>query len=310
MNLLVGDIGGTHTRLAIGTASGFVAVHVYDNDDHPEPLTLFQAFISSLPEELRPRQARFAVAAPVVSDDVHLTNRDWHLNGQQLREALGLQSVKLINDFAAIVLGVPGLQAGGYHKIGGGSVTAHAAVLALGPGTGFGMAAAVPSSGHWTVVSSEGGHATLSILGHRELDIVEHLHGRGHPTAIEEVLSGPGLLNLYQAIAGLDGSPQAANTQEQVTQLARNGDKLGLEALDLFFRFLGRTTGDMALAFNAAGGVYLAGGILPKLLSELERSRFREEFENKGSFSSYVSGMPTFLVTDPLVAFRGLASMT
>ncbi len=282
---------------------------MYNNDDYPEPLTLFQAFITSLPDELRPQQARFAVAAPVASDEVRLTNRDWHLSSQHLGKALKLQSVTLINDFAAIVLGVRGLQAGGYHKIGGGSVAAHGAVLALGPGTGFGMAGAVPSGKHWTVVSSEGGHATLSILGHRELDILERMHGRSHPTAIEEVLSGPGLLNLYQAIAGVDGLPHEANTQEQVTQLARNGDKLALDALDIFFRFLGRTAGDMALTFNSVGGVYLAGGILPKLLSELERSRFRQEFENKGSFSGYVSAMPTFLVTDALVAFRGLASM-
>ncbi|MGA9854903.1 MAG: glucokinase [Gammaproteobacteria bacterium] len=309
MNLLVGDIGGTHTRLAVYTGTDFTVARIHQNDDYPDPLTLFTTYISTLPAELLPQQARFAVAAPVTSDDVYLTNRAWRLYAPHLREILGLQSVALINDFAAVALGVRALQADGYRKVGEGTAVAQAALLALGPGTGFGMAGLAPQGDHWRVISSEGGHATLSILDRRELEILSHLHDGNRPVAIEEVLSGPGMLSLYRAIADLDGLKVEAETQEAVTQLARNSDKLALDTLGVFFRFLGRAAGDMALTFNAIGGVYLAGGILPKLLAELEASGFRKEFENKGRFTEYVAAIPTFLVTDSLVAFRGLASL-
>jgi glucokinase len=159
------------------------------------------------------------------------------------------------------------------------------------------------------VVSSEGGHATLPALDQREREILSHLHDDDRPIAIEEVLSGPGLLKLYKAIAKRDDVPALARTQEEVTTLARKSDELAHVTLEIFFRFLGRVAGDMALAFNAVGGVYLAGGILPKLLPELVASGFRREFENKGRFTEYVSAIPTILVTDSMVAFRGLASL-
>ena len=309
MNLLVGDIGGTHTRLAVYTGTEFAALRIYQNDDYPGPIALLNGFHETLPAELRPLCARLAVAAPVTDNSVRLTNRDWHLNGPQLQQIFGLQSVQLVNDFAAVALGIPALGVDGYRQIGDGSAVSQATLLALGPGTGLGMAGLVPNSEHWIVVSSEGGHAILSALDQRELEILTHLHANGDPVAIEEVLSGPGMLNLYTAIADIDGLKVEVQTQEAVTQLARNDDKLALDTLGMFFRFLGRTAGDMALAFNAAGGVYLAGGILPELLPELAASGFRKEFENKGRFTEYVAAIPTFLVTDPLVAFRGLTHL-
>ncbi|HVA55481.1 MAG TPA: glucokinase [Gammaproteobacteria bacterium] len=309
MNLLVGDIGGTHTRLAVYARSGFAGVAVLQNDSSPDFYTLLTGYCARLPATLRPQRARFAVAAPVTTQSVRLTNRDWHLDSEQLREILGLQSVQLINDFAALVLGIHQLEPGGFRQIGGGYADPRAALVAIGPGTGFGMAGLVPCEDHWAVVSSEGGHATLATLNGRELEILGRMRHKDDPVSVEEVLSGPGLLNLYKAIAALDGITVEAQTQEAVTQLARNGNQLALETLDMFFRFLGRTAGDAALAFNARGGAYLAGGILPELRPELERSRFRDAFENKGKYTDYVVAIPTFLITDPLVALRGLASM-
>ncbi|MDE2344908.1 MAG: glucokinase [Gammaproteobacteria bacterium] len=309
MNRLVGDIGGSHTRLGVWNGVEIVSVRLYDNDDYRDPLALFQDYLAGLPLDLYPQQARLAVAAPVISDEVRLTNRDWRLHKQRLCEALGMRSVELFNDFAAVALGVSGLSSSECRQIGGGIAVPGATQLALGPGTGFGMAGVVHVGGRWTPVSSEGGHAMLAILTQRELDIVARLQAPGQPVSIESVLSGPGLLNLCRAVAALDGLPAVPQTQEDVTRLARQGDALALETLEIFFRFLGRTAGDMALAFNARGGVYLAGGILPKLLPELERSGFRNAFENKGRFADYMAAIPTFLVTDPLVAFRGLASL-
>jgi glucokinase len=308
MNLLVGDIGGTHTRLAIYTGKTFGMVSSYQNDDYTDPLNLFTTYLATLPPNFRPQQARLAVAAPVSSDHVHLTNRDWQLSATRLQEILGMQRVQFINDFAALALGVRGLQASGYRQIGDGEAVDQSTLLALGPGTGFGMAGLAPHGEYWIVVSSEGGHATLPVLDQREREILSHLHDDDRPIAIEEVLSGPGLLKLYKAIAKRDGVPALARTQEEVTQLARKSDELAHLTLEIFFRFLGRVAGDMALAFNAVGGVYLAGGILPNLLPELIASGFRQEFENKGRFTEYVAAIPTILVTDAMVAFRGLAS--
>jgi glucokinase len=310
MKLLVGDIGGTHSRLAIYTGTEFTAVSIHQNDDYPDFYALLNEYYASLLAELRPQRARFAVAAPVAAADVHLTNRNWHLNTARLRQIFDLKQVELMNDFAAVALGIRRLEADGCRQIGEGSSVAQAPLVALGPGTGFGMAGLMPCGDHWTVINSEGGHATLATLDQRELEILAVMRRNHDPVAVEEVLSGPGMFNLYKSIGTLEGTALEAQTPEDVTRLARSGDRLALATLEVFFRLLGRTAGNAALIFNARGGVYLAGGILPALATELEHSGFRNAFLDKGRYRSYLAGIPTFLISDPLIALRGLANLS
>ena len=237
-----------------------------------------------------------------------MTNRDWSFSIDRLRQDLGLETLHVINDFAAVALAVPHLGAADVTRIGGGAAAQGAPIAVIGPGTGLGVSALVRTPGRWTPVATEGGHVTLAAADEREAEVIAHLRRRfGHVSA-ERALSGPGLVNLHAALAALAGQAAAAPTDITARALA-GADPLCRDAVAMFCAMLGTVAGDLALSLGARGGVYVAGGIVPDLGARFAATDFRARFEAKGRFKGYMAAIPTFVITMAQPAFTGLAAL-
>lgn len=304
---LMADIGATHTRCALLDDQGNeVAPEVFDNVDFTGLLGVLNVYLDHRRATDRPKRAALAVAAPILGDDVQMTNIGWRFSQSAVKKELGLQRLTVCNDFAAVAWALPHLTAADRAQIGGGAPTPRSTLAALGPGSGTGVSALVPAADGWTVMTGEGGHVSMPALTAEERNVVALLTERfGHCSA-ERVLSGQGLVNLYVALAQLAGRGEPTVTPEDVTRLASQREPLARKTLQMFFAMLGTVAGDLALTTGARGGVYVAGGIVPRLLEALVRSEFRERFEAKGRYRGYMAAIPTYVITHPLPAFRGL----
>ncbi len=305
---LIGDIGGTHARFALSTGDGTVEnVAVLACDDFPDLFSAVEAYLHQTRPHTAPTHGALAVACPVFGDTVTMTNRDWSFSTDRLRRRLGFDALTIVNDFVAAAAAVPELRKGDCLQVGGGTAAADAPVAVLGPGTGLGVAALVPHGRGWIPLSTEGGHVTLAAANDREAEVLAGLRRRfGHVSA-ERALSGPGLVNLYEAIAGIEGRKPARLSPKEVTEHGLSGaDSSCVEAVDLFCDFLGTVASDLALSLGARGGVYITGGIVPALGDAFIRSGFRSRFEEKGRFSEYLAAVPTLVIIHPHPALLGL----
>jgi glucokinase len=304
---LMADIGATHTRCALLDEQGKeVAPEVFDNVDFTSLPDILTAYLDHRRASDHPKNAAFAVAAPIIGDVVQMTNIDWRFSQAELKSQLGLQRLTVCNDFAAIAWGLPHFPAAERTQIGGGTPTSRTTMAVLGPGSGLGASGLVPTADGWTVLSGEGGHVSIPAASDEEQDVVALLRKRfGHCSA-ERVLSGQGLVNLYGALAELAGRGQPTVTAEDVTRLASQREPLARKTLQMFFAILGTVAGDLALTTGARGGVFIAGGIVPRLLDTLVQSEFRARFEAKGRYRDYMAGIPTYVITAALPAFPGL----
>jgi glucokinase len=255
----------------------------------------------------RPTRAALAVAAPIAGDEVQMINIGWRFSQRKLKTELGLKKLLVVNDFAAVAWSLPRLGSKDSQQVGGGKSVARATLATLGPGSGLGVSALVPASDGWAVMTGEGGHVAMAAASREEQDVIAIVRERfdGHCSA-ERVLSGPGLVNLYVALAELAGRGKPKVTPEDVTHLARQGEPLARKTLGMFFAMLGTVAADLAVTTGARGGVYIAGGIVPRLAAELQKSEFRKRFEAKGRYREYIAAIPTFLITTPTPAFLGL----
>jgi glucokinase len=245
----------------------------------------------------------------VDSNRTKLTNTCWVIDTRELQNDFDWQVV-MINDFAALAYSLPWLSTKDLSQIGAGNPDVFAPMAVVGPGSGLGVACLIPGLNKPVVLASEGGHATLAGAGEREDRILAYLrHQFGHVSA-ERVISGPGLENIFQAIAMIDGHGELAAGAADITISALE-DKCqrAREALNLFCGFLGSFAGNVALTFGAQGGVYIGGGISPRILSFLKQSDFRERFESKGRFRSYLRTIPTHVITHPAATLVGLKSL-
>lgn len=304
---MIADIGATNTRCALldDNGKGF-AIESYRNADFSDIPGLLKGYIDHRRASDRPRRAALAIAAPILGDEVHMTNIDWRFSQMALREKLGLAHLVVVNDFAAIAWALPQLEPPDLHKLGGGASQARAAMAALGPGSGTGVCALVPAAHDWAVVSGEGGHVTLAAETEEEQRVVELIRAEHGRCSLERVLSGPGLVNLYTALARLAGRGPPSVLPADVTSLALQGEPTARRAVAMFFAFLGAAAGDLAMMMGAQGGVFIAGGIVPRLLDTIDHSEFRARFEAKGRYRSYNAAIPTYVITASLPAFRGL----
>lgn len=303
---VIADVGATSTRLALlGPAGERPAPASYRNDRFDSLQDVVRAFLADHAPGMATHGA-FAVAAPIVGDEVRFTNRRWQFSVRGLARELGLERLDVINDFAAQALALPVLREGDSVAIGGGRALSRGTRAVLGPGTGLGVAGLVAAGDEWVAVPGEGGHVTLAAMNELESRIVARLRERfGHCSA-ERVLSGPGLTNLFEAVAAETGAPHEEIVPEEVTRRAAAGDALAARCLELFFAFLGTVAGNLALSFGAVGGVFLSGGILPAVAARLESSGFRARFEDKGRYSNYLAAIPTRLITVANPALLGL----
>jgi len=296
---LLGDVGGTHARFAWVAGAGG-AIEDVVSYKCAEQDSLQAAIARYLGEHRRPSPSACAIgiANPIVGDEVRMTNHHWAFSIAQLKRQLAVRHLAVVNDFTALALSLPALGAGQLLKIGGGHSEAGAAMAVLGPGTGLGVSGLLPAgAGRYAAVAGEGGHVTLAPADEEEGAILSVLRRRfGHVSA-ERALSGPGLVNLYEAAAQLAGRRPVPLTPPQLIAAARERqDPDCRAALDLFFRFLGSFAGNLALTHGARGGVFIGGGIVPRLVTELQGSRFRERFEAKGRFTAYLAGIPSFVI--------------
>ncbi len=315
--LLVGDIGATNARFALVDAEGkFDRTRVLVCDDHPTIEDAIAAYLGAEPQDAEhgsrhPFSAALAVASPIIGDQVALTNHPWAFSITALRQHFGFERLLVVNDFMANALAVPHLAAADQSPIGEGSAIAGAPIGIIGPGSGLGVGALVPDGrAGWLAIPGEGGHVTMAPASPRESLVLDRMRRRFDHVSAERVVSGPGLVNLYNTLAEIDGVPAAPYSPAQIADPSTcASDPLCREARDMFCAMLGTVAGNLALTLGARGGIYIAGGIVPRLGPAFAASGFRRRFEEKGRFSAYLAAIPTFVITHPHPAFLGLAHL-
>lgn len=318
MRGLIADIGGTNARFALVDSNGKThQVKQYPCRDYPNLADACEAYLTQIvaqdPAFVRPRAAAIAVASPVAGDDVRMTNHVWSFSIEATRRRLQLETLQVINDFVAIALGLPHLIDEDVMEVGSGEPVARQPMAVLGPGTGLGVSAMLPSGLGWIPLSSEGGHVTAPAVTDREAAVLSVMRKqliKGHVSA-ERIVSGPGLVNLCRAIAELDGVAfDPATTPADCTSQAIAGScAVSTEALDMFAAMLGTVAANLALTLCSRGGVYIGGGIIPRLGDWFRTSPFRGRFEDKGRFGGYLAAIPTYVIVHSHPAFVGLASL-
>lgn len=308
--VLLGDIGGTNARFAVLTEGQLGAVEKLPAVKFAGFAEALRAFIDSCPGGLRLTRAILGVAGPIHNDSVTLTNNDWHIDAEELCREFGFESVRLLNDFAAIAWSLPQLVSNDLFQLGGGEPCEGKPKIVLGPGTGFGFACLISGGKDPVALETEAGHMTQPGISQREDAIIQYLRERFSHVSTERVLCGNGLVNLHHAIAAIDGTIAPIRTSREITESAIAGSCLLSQAvLDMFCEMLGTFAGNAALTFGAKGGIYIAGGIVPEIVNYLEMSRFRERFEAKGRMRPYLSNVPVYVITRPDPAFPGLKAL-
>lgn len=307
---LLADIGGTSARFALLAADSISDVVTLAVADHASPVEAARAFLSGPGQGQKPDSAWIAAAGPVVNGRVTMTNAAWMVDAERIRGGLGLQAVHVINDFEALGWSLPGLRPGDLVDIGRATPRNQGTMAVMGPGTGFGLAALASDGIAEVVLVTEAGHATLPSENRREDAIIAALRERVPHVSVERVLSGPGLIQLYHAIAEVDGVTVPQRSAAQIVEHALAGDCApSRNTLDAFCAFLGSVAGNAALTLGALGGIFIAGGIVPRFTDFLRQSAFRERFEAKGRLSAYLAGIPTSVIVHPDPAFVGLARL-
>ena len=304
---LVGDIGGTNSRFGLVKQGSMAIQHMESlrNDN-------FSSLEGAIQQYLRNREitslssAAIAVAAPVDREHISLTNRDWSFTSESLRLAAKARHLSVLNDYEALALSLPHLHGDDLIQIGGQDSPVPKLKIVLGPGTGLGMAALAPlPQGGWMALPGELGQVTLPTATREEFDLRERMKVPGSVFTAEDAVSGGGLYLLYRTIA-----PQGKlDSPEAVIQAALAGhDAAATKTLDHFISWLARLSSDAAMALQARGGVYLAGGIAPSIVGNLKSGPFRAIFEDKGKLAHLMHPIPVYIIVDRFPAFKGCAA--
>lgn len=302
---LIADIGATNARCALLDEDGrTVRSARFENRDFAGLELLLLQFVGDTPL----RRAALAIAGPIEGDAVQMLNIDWRFSQSDLKAALALNELHVLNDFEAIARALPHIEARDCHRIGGGAPIPGTRAV-LGPGSGLGVAVAAFDGSEFMAVAGEGGHVSLPALNEKEACVIQdHADASGHCSA-EKLLSGPGLSRIYASLAQRSGATTTDVSAKDITRLAGDQDSLAVETYEVFFALLGTVAGNLALTVGARGGVYIAGGIVPRVIDLLERSGFRERFVAKGRYRDYLEAIPTAVITAELPAFIGLKAV-
>lgn len=304
---LIADIGATNSRCALLDHEGeILAPETFNNSEFDGIEAMLRAYLERRRESDRPGRAALALAAPILDDHIEMTNLQWSFSQIGLQVGLGVRRLQILNDFEAMAWSLLDTAPEDLTQIGSGEALERGARAVLGPGSGLGVSGLVPHAEGWAALSGEGGHVTLPAMTSEETAVIGILTERyGHCSA-ERVLSGPGLVNLYHALSEIAGRGIPKVEPDDVTSLALKGEPLAASALDMFFAFLGTVAADLAVTLGARGGVYVTGGIVPRVVGLCVESGFRNRFESKGRYRNYMKSIPTFVVTESVPAFRGL----
>ncbi|NGM20238.1 ROK family protein [Roseomonas stagni] len=308
MRALLADIGGTNARFALLAEDRIGPPVILPVSRFPTP----EAAMAAALERLAPGQmidaAVLAVAGPVSGGTARLTNAPWRFEEAAIAAHFGVRRARLVNDFQALAHALPHLPPTDLVAIGAGVADPSAPMLVLGPGTGLGCAALVPTAAGPQVVPTEGGHIGLAPTDAVEDAVVAGLRARCGRAGAEEALSGRGIANLHAVVAALHGAAVPERDAAAVVGAAEECP-VAAEAMRHFLMLLAGFAGDVALAWGARGGVFLAGGIMPRLAATLDRAAFRARFEDKAPMAGWMAGVPLAIVTHPAPAFPGLAAI-
>ena len=309
---LLGDIGGTNVRLALqlvpeAPISHILTLAVHDFAGAFQAIEHYLDQVGAKEGALRPRTGCLGMAGPVLDDWIQLFNAPWGFPTEALRQMLGLNELRILNDFTALALALPVLPPDELVQIGGEPPASHVTKGLMGAGTGLGVSALLPAPGGlWVPMAGEGGHVTLPALDESEERLLAVLRAQyGHVSA-ERVLSGSGLVVLYEAHAQMAGRAAEPLTPADVTAHGLSGEcDLCVAALHSFCQFFGTVAGNLAVTVGSQGGFYIGCGIVPKLGDFFVRSGFRARFEAKGRYTDYLKRIPVFVIHSPYPALIG-----
>ncbi len=304
---LVADIGGTNARFAL----------VADGDKTPlQPRNLAVADYATIVDAIdaylelaglgKPYQASISVASPVTGDQLNMTNHTWSFSVRDTRAALGLRHLKVLNDYTALALALPVFNESEYRQIGAGEAMAGFPMAVIGPGTGLGVSGAVHAGRHWIPLEGEGGHVSYGPVNAREQQIIERLREKHQHVSAELLVCGSGLALIYAMICQIERGEAIRLRPGEVSNLALEGeDAFAVEALEIFCGILGTVAGNLALTMGARGGIYIGGGIVPRVIDFFAGSSFRERFERHGRLTDYLCRIPTYVIDTAYPAFTG-----
>lgn len=318
MRVLAGDVGGTNARLAVveveGARASIAREQKYPSHDYPGLAPIVSRFCAEAGE--KPDRACFGIACPIIGEECRAPNLPWVINARELAAAIGVPRTRIINDFDAVGYGLPLMKGSDLVTLQEGEAAPHGSIALLGAGTGLGQGYLTWDGDRYRVHSSEGGHADLAPSSDLESDLGRWLRAQYGHASWERVLSGPGLVNVYRFLAQNGGAESAAVRQEMakedpaavVTRRGLDGsDPLCARALDVFAVCFGAQAGNVALAVLASGGVYLAGGIAPRIAARLQGGAFVAAFRNKGRLSAFLAKVPVHIIVNPNVGLVGAA---
>lgn len=328
MIVLSGDIGGTHTRLQLTefmATKGLIIIksEKYDNDSYSSLLEIINTFlIDTNIGSMAIDSACFGVAGPVVNETVMLTNLPWVINVLDIKNTLKIPKVELINDFTAIGYGLEILKSDdlitlrpGKHRIGG--LKAY-----IGAGTGLGVGFVCNYLNMEVVYPTEGGHIDFAPVDEEQLNLLKYLRNKFHRVSLERVLSGQGLVNIYNFVrdSGVANGKENQDLCQMVTNrhnidiaaaiseyAIKHKDVMATYALNIFMKIYGAAVGNLALTLLPYGGMYIVGGIAPKLISQFQNASFFAGFQDKGRISELLKDIPMYIVLDTNVGLLGAA---
>ena len=308
----VADIGGTNLRIAPSRAESLQTPQLLACDDFATITDALQEGFGML--GLTPRRGAIAVAGPITQDQVTMTNGPWSFSIASLCRELGLDELKIANDLEALAHALPHLPSDELKQIGGTAAAPGAARAVLAPGTGLGVSGLVPTDTGFAAIAGEGGHVDFGPANEREVEIWRWFAGRHDHVSAERLLCGPGLLDLYRAVAEVDGATPARDPDNvdapALVDLARNKQcAVAVATVRDFSAILGAVAGNLALTLGARAGVYLAGGVISGLGNAFDRVAFRERFDAKGRFRAYLETIPCYIVTTAHPTLIGLARL-
>ncbi len=307
---LLADIGATHARFALEIAPGVLrSVRVLMCDDFPGIVPLLQSYLADH-QGVRLNHAAFALANPISGDLIRMTNRDWQFSTDEVRRALGLNTLLIVNDFTALAMSLPGLSGNDLLQVGSGTPAANAVIGVLGPGTGLGVSGVIPTIDGFVTLGSEGGHVNFAPADEREFAILQYAWKEWSHVSNERLISGPGMEIIYRALAERNGVKAAPRSSPDIISGALDdNDPLCLEVLDCFCGMLGGAAANLAVTLGSFGGIFIGGGIVPRMAELFAKSQFRSRFEAKGRFTDYLAQIPTYVIMTPNPAFYGVATI-
>ena len=318
---LVADIGGTNARFALApikssrplelTVNELQQVKTLNGADYDSIAAAIQAYLADLSPEFGDiKQACLAIACPTEDDWIAMTNHTWAFSVKELKEQLGFESLEFINDYHALANSILFLGEQGAVQVGAGSSVTDKPMVVTGPGTGLGLGALVFANGEPLTVCTEGGHSHYAATNALEVEIVSYLMKKFERVSNERLISGQGLENIYEALSFIrTGTAQQLSAPEISAAALDNQDEVCVEALQVFCSVLGSFAGDAALMYGAKGGVFIAGGIIPRFLEFFQQSQFRASFENKARFAQYNADIATYVILNEQPGLLGSAAV-